>query len=75
MVSLGFHQHYFEPEVAESVQLRQKVAQFSCITLLFASDIAAILDLRHRFQHESEATLMAFNPFTPELKKYILPNF
>ena len=49
-----------ELEVAESVQLRRKVARFLCITLLFASDIAAILDLRHRFRHESEATLMAF---------------
>ena len=46
LVSLGFHQRYFELEVAESVQLRRKVARFLCITLLFASDIAAILDLR-----------------------------
>ena len=45
LVSLGFHQRYFELEVAESVQLRRKVARFLCITL-FASDIAAILDLR-----------------------------
>ena len=60
LVSSGFYQRYFELEVAESVQLRRKVARFSCITLLFASDIAAILDLRHRFRHESEATLMAF---------------
>ena len=60
LVSSGFYQRYFELEVAESVQLKRKVARFSCITLLFASDIAAILDLRHRFRHESEATLMAF---------------
>ena len=60
LVSSGFHQRYFELEVAESVQLRRKVARFSCITLLFASDIAASLDLHHRFGHESEATLMAF---------------
>ena len=46
LVSLGFHQRYFELEVAESFQLRRKVARFLCITLLFASDIAAILDLR-----------------------------
>ena len=46
LVSLGFHQRYFELEVAESVQLRRKVARFLCITLLFASDIAAILDVR-----------------------------
>ena len=46
LVSLGFYEGYFELEVAESVQLRRKVAQFLCITLLFASDIAAILDLR-----------------------------
>ena len=46
LVSLGFHQRYFQLEVAESVQLRRKVARFLCITLLFASDIAAILDLR-----------------------------
>ena len=46
LVSLGFHQSYFELEVAESVQLRRKVARFLCITSLFASDIAAILDLR-----------------------------
>ena len=59
LVSSGFHQRYFELEVAESVQLRRKVARFSCITL-FASDIAAILDLRHRFRHENEATLMEF---------------
>ena len=59
LVSLGFHQRYFELEVAESVQLRRKVARFLCITL-FASDIAAILDLRHRFRNQSEATLMAF---------------
>ena len=44
LVSLSFHQHYFELEVAESVQLRRKVVRFSCIMLLFASDIAAILD-------------------------------
>ena len=60
MVSSGFYQRYFELEVAENIQLRRKVARFSCITLLFASDLAAILDLRHRFRHESEATLMAF---------------
>ena len=46
LVSLGFHQRYFELEVAESIQLRRKVARFLCLTLLFASDIAAILDLR-----------------------------
>ena len=46
LVSLGFHQRYFELEVAGSVQLRRKVARCLCITLLFASDIAAILDLR-----------------------------
>ena len=45
LVSLGFHQRYFELEVAESVQLRRKVARFLCIKLLFASDIATILDL------------------------------
>ena len=33
LVSLGFHQRYFELEVAESVQLRRKVARFLCITL------------------------------------------
>ena len=60
LVSLGFYLRYFELQVAESVQLRRKVARFSCITLLFASDIAAILDLRHRLWHESEATLMDF---------------
>ena len=60
LVSSGFYQRSFELEVAESVQLRRKVARCSCITLLFASDIADILDLRHRFRHESEATLMAF---------------
>ena len=31
LVSLGFHQRYFELEVAESVQLRRKVARFLCI--------------------------------------------
>ena len=60
LVSSGFYQRYFELQVAESIQLRGKVVRFSCTTLLFASDIATILDLRHRFRHESEATLMAF---------------
>ena len=46
LVSLGFHQRYFELEVAESIQLRRKVARCLCITLLFTSNVAAILDLR-----------------------------
>ena len=58
--ALWFLWRYFELEVAESIQLRRKVVRFSCMMLLFASDICAILDLRHRFRHESEATLMAF---------------
>ena len=60
LVFSDFYQRYFELEVSESVHLRWKVARFSCITLLFASDITTILDLRHRFRHESEATLMKF---------------
>ena len=40
LVSLGFYQRYFDLEVADSVQLRWKVARFSCIMLFFASDIA-----------------------------------
>ena len=57
LVSSGFWQRYFELEVAESIKLRQNVARFSSITLLFTSVIATILDLCHRFRHENEATL------------------
>ena len=60
LVSSGFYQRYFELDVAESVQLRRKVARFSCITLLLASDIAAILDLRHRFRHANGFEGMSF---------------
>ena len=51
LVSSGFYQRYFELEVAESVQLRRKVAPFSCITLLFASDIDELWQNDTGFHH------------------------